>query len=121
MKTAKKVCCLYRAESIEADQAEINRQRSLCLQYAKVHGWSVLREYWSKKDCPNESQNMDDPLVELCAEAKKRKFDILLVAEFNKMGRVPMECSYAAAFFERHNVEVWETESGHIGAYVRKW
>ena len=46
------------------------------------------------------------------------RFDILLVSEFARTGRVPLECSFAAAFFERSGVEVWDTVTGHIGLCV---
>lgn len=122
MKNAKTVCCLYRTECIlSTDQPEMERQRSACLQYAEDHGWTVLREFWAKEDHLDESENMDDPLMELCAGAKRRKFDLLLVSKFDRLGRIPGECSFAAAFFERHGVEVWEAADGHIGACVRKW
>ena len=60
----------------------------------------------------------DDALVALRAGAEQGRFDILLVSEFARIGRVPLECSFAAAFFERSGVEVWDTVTGHIGLYV---
>lgn len=122
MKNQKTVCCLYRTEHmLSADRLEMERQRSACLQYAEEHSWTVLREFWAREDHMDDPENMDDPLMELCAGAKGRKFDLLLVSKFDRLGRIPGECSFAAAFFERHGVEVWETADGHIGAYVREW
>ena len=62
----------------------------------------------------------EDPLLELRAGAEKAKFQILLVSEFDRIGRIPVECSAAAAFFERHGVEVWTATDGHMGKFVRQ-
>lgn len=40
----------------------------------------------------------EDPLLELRAGAEQAQFQILLVSEFDRIGRVPVECSAAAAF-----------------------
>ncbi len=61
----------------------------------------------------------DDALIELRAGTEQGEFDILLVSEFARIGRVPLECSFAGAFFERSGVEVWDTVNGHIGLFVR--
>lgn len=57
----------------------------------------------------------DDALLELRTGAEQGGFDILFVSKFACIGRVPLECSFAAAFFERSGVEVWDTATGHIG------
>lgn len=76
-----------------------------------------LGEFWCSEE---DGRPMDeDPLLELRAGAEKAKFQILLVSEFDRIGRVPLECSAAAAFFERHGVEVWTVTGGHEGKFVR--
>lgn len=57
----------------------------------------------------------EDPLLELRAGAEQAQ----LVPEFDRIGRVPVECSAAAAFFERHGVEVWTVTDGYMGKLVR--
>lgn len=114
----KYACLLYRTKTTEQkDQAEMERQRGACLQFAQEQGWTPIREFWCSEE---DGRPMDeDPLLELRAGAEKAKFQILLVSEFDRIGRVPLECSAAAAFFERHGVEVWTVTGGHEGKFVR--
>ena len=111
-------CLLYRTKTTEHEnQAEMERQRGACLQFAQEQGWTPIREFWCSEE---DGRPMDeDPLLELRAGAEKAKFQILLVSEFDRIGRVPLECSAAAAFFERHGVEVWTVTGGHEGKFVR--
>ncbi len=117
----KRVCILYRTNSIlPADEPEMNRQRTVCLSFARQKGWLPIREFWEKVDDETGPAKNDDALVELRAGAEQGRFDILLVSEFARIGRVPLECSFAAAFFERSGVEVWDTVTGHIGLYGKQ-
>ena len=102
-------CLLYRTKTTKhEDQAEMERQRNTCLQFAQEQGWTPIREFWGAEE---DGRPMDeDPLLELRAGAEKAKFQILL----------PVECSAAAAFFERHGVEVWTATDGHMGKFVRQ-
>ena len=92
-------CLLYRTKTTEQEnQAEMERQRGACLQFAQEQGWTPIREFWCSEE---DGRPMDeDPLLELRAGAEKAKFQILLVSEFDRIGRVPLECSAAAAFFD---------------------
>lgn len=112
-------CLLYRTKTTEQEnQAEMERQRGACLQFAQEQGWTPIREFWCSEE---DGRPMDeDPLLELRAGAEKAKFQILLVSEFDRIGRVPLECSAAAAFFERHDVEVWTATDGHEGKFIRR-
>ena len=115
----KRVCLLYRTNSIlPADKSEMYRQRAACLAFAKQKGWLLIREFWEKVDDETGPIKENDALVELRAGTEERKFDILLVSEFSHIGRVPLECSFAAAFFEHNGIEVWDTANGHIGMCV---
>ena len=115
----KYTCLLYRTKTTEQeDQAEMERQRGACLRFAQEQGWLPIREFWGAEE---DSRPMEeDPLLELRAGAEKAKFQILLVSEFDRIGRIPVECSAAAAFFERHGVGVWTATDGHMGKFVRQ-
>lgn len=118
----KTVCFLYRTKTLfDTDQPDMERQRNACLQFAEEHGWIPIRESWAKEDDEDESNNHNEPLIELRAGAETKKFDILLISEFDRLGCIPQESIYATIFFEQHGIEVWEASGGHIGAYVRKW
>ena len=114
----KYACLLYRTKTTEQkDQAEMERQRGVCLQFAQERGWLPIREFWCSEEDGHPIN--EDPLLELRAGAEQAQFQILLVSEFDRIGRVPVECSAAAAFFERHGVEVWTAADGHMGKLVR--
>lgn len=114
----KYACLLYRTKTTEQkDQAEMERQRGVCLQFAQEQGWLPIREFWCSEEDGHPIN--EDPFLELRAGAEQAQFQILLVSEFDRIGRVPVECSAAAAFFERHGVEVWTAADGHMGKLVR--
>ena len=114
----KYACLLYRTKTTEQkDQAEMERQRGVCLQFAQEQGWLPIREFWGSEEDGRPIN--EDPLLELRAGAEQAQFQLLLVSEFDRIGRVPVECSAAAAFFERHGVEVWTAADGHMGKLVR--
>lgn len=121
MTTEKYVCSLYRTKTISvADRKEMERQRDVCLQFAEKQGWIPIREFWASEDSKGGAVNRDDPLFELRVGAEKGKFHVLLVSEFARIGRIPLESSFLAGFFERHGVEVWTVNQGHIGELLRK-
>ena len=80
----------------------------------RQHGWHPIREFWESTDDEMGPEKTEDALLELRACAEQKKFDILLVPRFVCIGRVPEESFYAAAFFERMGIEVWDTIEGRI-------
>ena len=119
MKNMKRVFCIYRTKDFtEADKLERNRQKELCQQFTNENKWLLASEFWQKEDNAIDAPPSGDLYPLLCWAAKHKLFDILLVSEFDRVGRFPMECSTAAAFFERHNIEVWSVDRGHIGKWL---
>ena len=116
----KKVFCLFRTSNFtEMDKIERDRQKQLCQQFIDENEWLLIGEFWQKEDHVVDAPSPEDLFPLLCWGAKHQLFDILLVSEFDRIGRFPMECSTAAAFFERNNVEVWSVDHGHIGGWLR--
>jgi hypothetical protein len=85
------------------------------LSFAEQKVWFPIRESWEKVGDETGYAKNDDALLDLRTGAEQGGFDILFVSKFACIGRVPLECSFAAAFFERSGVEVWDTATGHIG------
>ena len=111
----KRACLLYRTDStLPQHEPEMNRQRAICLAFAKQHGWYPVRELWEEVDDGIGPEKTEDALLELRAYAEQKKFDVLLVPQFACIGRVPVESFYAAAFFERMGIEVWAAIEGRI-------
>ena len=75
----KYTCLLYRTKTTEQeDQAEMERQRGACLQFAQEQGWLPIREFWCSEE-DGRPMN-EDPLLELRAGAEQAQFQILLVS-----------------------------------------
>ena len=111
----KRVCLLYRTDTtLPQDKPAMNRQKDICITFAEQHGWHPIREFWESTDDEMGPEKTEDALLELRACAEQKKFDILLVPRFVCIGRVPEESFYAAAFFERMGIEVWDTIEGRI-------
>ena len=120
MEHMKKVFCIYRTKDFtEADKIERNRQKELCQQFTDEKKWLLVCEFWQTENNIIDAPPSGDLFPLLCWAAKHRLFDILLVSEFDRVGRFPMECSTAAAFFEQHSVEVWSVDHGHVGKWLR--
>ena len=74
----------------------------------------LLLIYLEANDPDSRPEKTEDALLELRAYAEQKKFDVLLVPQFACIGRVPVESFYAAAFFERMGIEVWDAIEGRI-------
>ena len=111
----KRACLLYRTDStLPQHEPEMNRQRATCLAFVKQHGWYPVREFWVEVDDEMGPEKTEDALLEIRAYAEQKKFDVLLVPQFACIGRIPVESFYAAAFFERMGIEVWDVIEGRI-------
>ena len=116
----KKAFCLYRTKDfMETDKIERDRQKQLCQHFIDENEWLLIGEFWQKEDHVVDAPSPEDLFPLLCWGAKHKLFDILLVSGFDRIGRFPVECSTAAAFFERSNVEVWSVDHGHIGGWLQ--
>ena len=71
----KYTCLLYRTKTTEQeDQAEMERQRGACLQFAQEQGWLPIREFWCSEEDGRPTN--EDPLLELRAGAEQAQFQI---------------------------------------------
>ena len=110
----KNVCCLYRTKTFsKVFTPEMEMQRMACHNFVEKQGWLLLREFW-QEEAPNDTAALqtDDALLELRAGAIKKRFDVLLVYELDRLGRTPYESPFAAEFFDRRGIEVWTVISG---------
>src|SRR5699024_12446051 len=83
-----RVCCLYRVSTTaQADHNDIPMQREACQEYAREHGLWIIKEYQecgiSAFETPAEDR---EGLQKLRADALEKRFDILLVFLFGRIG-----------------------------------
>ena len=113
----KYACLLYRTKTTEQkDQAEMERQRGVCLQFAQEQGWLPIREFWCSEEDGHPIN--EDPLLELRAGAEQAQFQILLVSEFDRIGRVQWNAALLRPFLSdmvlrsgRQRMDTWENLS----------
>lgn len=110
----KNVCCLYRTAAIAAtDRADMEVQRNGCHAFIKAHGWNLFREFWQPQaDNDDVALHTDDAILELRAGAEQKRFDILLVHRFDRIGRTAFESPFAACFFDKAGIGVWAVQEG---------
>ncbi|MCI8521498.1 MAG: recombinase family protein [Clostridia bacterium] len=100
----KRIYCLYRG----IDGADIQRQQEECRKYADEHGWFIFKEFCEFLD---NARDTTDALIDLDNAAHKNKFDILLVAEYENIGRIEQETPIAVFCLEKQGIEVVSVKS----------
>lgn len=94
----KKIFSLYRANTME----EVKKQKTACKIYANLQGWTVSKEFM---EC-TEDGNDFDPLLEIKTAALNCKFDVLLVYEYDNVGRDVIETPFAICWLIDNNIDV---------------
>lgn len=133
----KRVYCLYRVSTAkqvnfdDKNQADIPVQRKACHDFAKKMGWSIIHEE-QETGVSGFKLSVDhrDKLQLIKRHAEQKKFDILLVFMFDRLGRRDDETPFVVEWFVSHGVEVWSTQEGeqrfeshidHLMNYIRYW
>ena len=101
----KRVFCLYRGKTEE----DINRQRIACEIYAGLQGWIIQKEFsetCDDDDVSGDAVNFDDAISILRYAALDHGFDVLLVYEYDNIGRDKEETPLAVAWFTDNNIDV---------------
>jgi DNA invertase Pin-like site-specific DNA recombinase len=83
------------------DQTVENQQIAL-REYAEKRGWNIYREY---SDVASGAKEDRKELKELMSEAKKRKFDVVLVWKFDRFARSLIHLLTALKTFEEIGVD----------------
>ena len=132
-----RVYCLYRvstrkqADFKAENQADIPMQRNACREFAGQMGWEILYEGQEAGVSGFLVSEKDrDVLQRIKEHALQRKFDILLVFMFDRIGRKADESPFVVEWFVRHGIRVWSVKEGeqrfdhHIDTllnYIRFW
>ena len=132
-----RVYCLYRvstrkqADFKAENQADIPMQRKACREFAEQMGWEILYEGQEAGVSGFKVSEKDRDVLQMIKEhALQRKFDILLVFMFDRIGRKADESPFVVEWFVRHGIRVWSVKEGeqrfdhHIDTllnYIRFW
>ncbi|MDR3730267.1 MAG: recombinase family protein, partial [Oscillospiraceae bacterium] len=106
-------------------------QKQYCREFAERQGWTIIKEFVEKGVSGFKVAAADrDAIQEIRQDAEERKFDILLVFMFDRLGRRDDETPFVVEWFIRNGIEVWSAMEGqqkmddHIDKllnYIRYW
>lgn len=132
-----RVLCLYRVSTEkqlyrnEKKEADIPMQRVRCHQFAESQGWTVVCELAEEGVSGHKVRAENRDKVQLIREyALKKKFDILLVYMFDRIGRIENETPFIVEWFIENGIQVWSVEEGEqrldnhtdkLINYIRYW
>lgn len=129
----KRVLCLYRVSTVgQVYHDDIPMQRIACREFiAKHDDWELVDEVLEKGVSGYKVKTADrDGLVEIKEKALAKKFDILLVFMFDRIGRRDDETPFVVQWFVENGIEVWSVKEGeqrfenHVDKllnYIRFW
>ena len=132
MEKNKRVYCLYRVSTKgQVEKDDIPMQKQYCREFAESQGWTIIKEFAEKGVSGFKVAAADrDAIQEIRQDAEERKFDILLVFMFDRLGRRDDETPFVVEWFIRNGIEVWSAMEGqqkmddHIDKllnYIRFW
>lgn len=131
----KRVLCLYRVSTkgqVDRITDDIPMQRRECLDFiSRMEGWVFYDERVEKGVSGYKvSAENRDAILDIRALAEKKKFDVLLVFMFDRLGRREDETPFLVEWFVEHGIEVWSTREGQqkiesrsdkLINYIRFW
>ena len=134
---SKRVCCLYRVSTVKQvdydsnNEADIPMQRKACHKFASEMGWDIVHEEQEDGISGHKIRAENRDKIQIIKDlARKKKFDILLVFMFDRIGRIADETPFVVEWFVKNGIEVWSTQEGeqrfdnHIDKllnYIRFW
>ncbi|MCI6884128.1 recombinase family protein [bacterium] len=127
-----RVTCLYRVSTTaQADHNDIPMQREACHEYARAHGLWIIKEYQERGISAFKTPAEDrDALQKLREDALEKRFDILLVFMFDRIGRRSDETPFVVEWFIKHGIRVISVKEGEqildshtdrLLNYIRYW
>ena len=131
----KRVLCLYRVSTkgqVDQNTDDIPMQRRECLAFIdRMEDWVFFDERVEKGVSGYKvSAENRDAILDIRVLAEKKKFDVLLVFMFDRLGRREDETPFLVEWFIDHGIEVWSTREGQqkiesrsdkLINYIRFW
>ena len=135
MSDKKRVFCLYRVSTLgQVDKNakdDIPMQKRACEGFCDRMGWEIVDSRAEKGVSGYKVSASDrDAIIDIREAAVQKKFDILLVYMFDRLGRKEDETPFIVQWFINNGIEVWSTQEGqqkieqHVDKllnYIRFW
>lgn len=126
------VYCLYRVSTAQQlKEGDIPMQRQACQKFADTRGWTIIKELYEKGISGFKTPTQDRKVLQqIKKDAELRKFDILLVFMFDRLGRRDAETPFFVEDIAMHGVEIWSVKEGQqrfeshadkLINYIRYW
>lgn len=134
---ANRVLCLYRVSTEkqvdynENNEPDIPLQKKACREFAESMGWNIVYELQEEGVSGHKVRAENRDKIQRVKElAKQKKFDILLVFLFDRIGRIADETPFVVEWLINHGIRVWSTQEGEqkieshtdrLMNYIRFW
>lgn len=132
-----RVLCLHRVSTDKQlyhdanNEADIPMQRVRCRKFCEQRGWTIVCELQEEGISGHKVRAENRDKIQLIKEyALQKKFDILLVFMFDRIGRIADETPFVVEWFVRNGIRVWSTQEGEqridsnvdkLINYIRFW
>lgn len=132
-----RVLCLYRVSTdkqlyfTDKNDADIPMQRIRCHEFCERMGWTIVCELQEEGISGYKVRAEKRDKIQLIKDyAKQKRFDILLVFMFDRLGRIADETPFLVEWFVRNGIRVWSTQEGEqrfeshadkLMNYIRFW
>lgn len=88
-------------------------QRKACHDFAAKMGWTIVGEEQETGVSGYKVSAQDRDKIQLIKKrAEQRKFDILLVFMFDRLGRKADETPFVVEWFVKQGIKVWSVNEG---------
>ena len=132
-----RVLCLYRVSTdkqlyfTDKNDADIPMQRIACQRFCEQMGWTIVCELQEEGISGYKVRAEQRDKIQLIKDyAKQKRFDILLVFMFDRLGRIADETPFLVEWFVKNGIRVWSTQEGEqrfdshtdkLTNYIRFW
>ena len=133
----KRVLCLYRVSTDkqvtynENHEADIPMQRRECRRFLEQQGWVIVHEELEDGVSGHKVRaEKRDSIQRIKELGLAKKFDILLVFMFDRIGRIADETPFVVEWLIKHGIRVWSAKEGEqrldthtdkLTNYIRFW
>ena len=133
----RRVLCLYRVSTDqqvtynEREEADIPMQRQTGRRFLDQQGWVLVHEEREDGISGHKVRAEKRDSIQYIKElAIAKKFDILLVFMFDRIGRIADETPFVVEWLIKHNIRVWSVNEGEqrldthtdkLLNYIRFW
>ena len=132
-----RVLALYRVSTdkqlyhTEENDADIPMQRIRCREFCERMGWTLVCELQEEGVSGHKVRAEQRDKIQLIKEyTKEKKFDILLVFMFDRIGRISDETPFVVEWLISNGIHVWsalegeqriENHTDRLTNYIRYW